>query len=154
MSSTCGLPADNGTNPGTTTGRRAAAPAADCTFHRANRPGLQDSGLQRLTEAIDGLALAVQAAPGGEAGVTDLPERLAALWAMVADLDPAVAARVAGYVELAGQRPAAGVSRAPASRVAGRRQAAGVNRAAPGRVARRRQAGGVRTRRSLRRASR
>jgi hypothetical protein len=50
--------------------------------------------LDRLGRAIDELAAAAQ---GRDATVRDVAARLARVWAMVADLDPELARRLAGY---------------------------------------------------------
>lgn len=62
------------------------------------------AGLGRVGRAIDDLAEAVagqrrpQAAPGGpEPTMQELAGRLAAIWEMVAELDPELARRLAGY---------------------------------------------------------
>jgi hypothetical protein len=53
--------------------------------------------VERLAEAIAELAVTLRNAPANEANGGELAGRLAGVWAMVADLDPAVAARLAGY---------------------------------------------------------
>ncbi len=51
--------------------------------------------LALIGKAIDEVAAAAAAAPGG--GLDDLAARLAQIWAMVADIDPALAGRLRGY---------------------------------------------------------
>ena len=52
--------------------------------------------LARIGDAID--ELAAQAASAGHAGqADDIADRLAQLWAMIADLDPELARRLPGY---------------------------------------------------------
>jgi hypothetical protein len=48
-----------------------------------------------IGRAIDEVAAAAAALPG--AGLDDLAGRLAQIWAMVAELDPALAGRLRGY---------------------------------------------------------
>ena len=50
-----------------------------------------------IGEAIDEVAAAARACAAGHADVTDLADRLAGIWAMVAELDPALAARLGSY---------------------------------------------------------
>jgi len=50
-----------------------------------------------LRAAIDEVALAARAGQSGRTDADDLAERLARLWSMVAELDPALAARLRGY---------------------------------------------------------
>ena len=57
----------------------------------------REARLARLRAAIDEVALAVQADPAGHASPEELAERLADLWAMIAELDPGLAARLRGY---------------------------------------------------------
>src|SRR5215467_16289663 len=57
----------------------------------------REARLARLRAAIDEVALAAQADPAGHASPEELAERLAGLWAMIADLDPGLAARLRGY---------------------------------------------------------
>src|SRR6516162_5772252 len=57
----------------------------------------QEVRLARLRAAIDEVALAAQADPGEHADPEELAERLAGLWAMIAELDPGLAARLRGY---------------------------------------------------------
>jgi hypothetical protein len=56
---------------------------------------MPDPRLGRIESAIDDLA--AQAAGAGPSDEHDLAARLAEIWAMVADLDPALARRLAGY---------------------------------------------------------
>ena len=53
--------------------------------------------LAMLRAAIDEVALAARADRAGHADPGDLAKRLAGLWAMIAELDPALAARLHGY---------------------------------------------------------
>jgi hypothetical protein len=55
------------------------------------------TNVDRLAKAITELAVTMRNSPDGEASAGELAGRLASLWAMVADLDPAVAARLSGY---------------------------------------------------------
>src|SRR5215467_4242037 len=57
----------------------------------------REARLARLRAAIDEVALAAQADPAGHADPEELAERLADLWAMIAELDPGLAARLRGY---------------------------------------------------------
>jgi hypothetical protein len=50
-----------------------------------------------LRGAIDEVALAAHADLGGHADLEELTARLAGLWAMIAELDPGLAARLRGY---------------------------------------------------------
>jgi hypothetical protein len=63
--------------------------------HSAQPSGGTGPGdLDRLGEAIDGLA---DAAGAGAASPQELAGRLAEVWEMVAELDPELARRLAGY---------------------------------------------------------
>ena len=53
--------------------------------------------LAMLRAAIDEVALAARADRAGHTDPGDLARRLAGLWAMIAELDPALAARLHGY---------------------------------------------------------
>ena len=53
--------------------------------------------LAMLRAAIDEVALAARADRAGHADPGELARRLAGLWAMIAELDPALAARLHGY---------------------------------------------------------
>jgi hypothetical protein len=53
--------------------------------------------LAMLRAAIDEVALAAHADRTGHTDPGDLAKRLAGLWAMIAELDPALAARLHGY---------------------------------------------------------
>jgi len=57
----------------------------------------REARLTRLRAAIDELALAAQADAGEHADPEELAARLASLWAMIAELDPGLAARLRGY---------------------------------------------------------
>jgi hypothetical protein len=54
----------------------------------------RDARPARIGAAIDEVAAAAR---GGHADVTDLASRLAGIWTMIAELDPALAARLRGY---------------------------------------------------------
>ena len=56
--------------------------------------GTAQEALDRLGDAIDGLA---DAARADAASAQELAGRLAAVWEMVAELDPELARRLAGY---------------------------------------------------------
>jgi hypothetical protein len=53
--------------------------------------------LAMLRAAIDEVALAAHAGRSGHTQAEDLAERLAGLWNMIAELDPALASRLRGY---------------------------------------------------------
>lgn len=57
----------------------------------------REAQLASLRAAIDEVALAAQADPGEHPDVGELAARLAAIWAMIAELDPGLAARLRGY---------------------------------------------------------
>ena len=57
----------------------------------------REARIERIGVAIDELAAAARAPAGGHADVTDLTERLAGIWAMLAELDPILAARLRAY---------------------------------------------------------
>ena len=57
----------------------------------------REARLASLRAAIDEVALAAQADPGEHPDVGELAARLAAIWAMIAELDPGLAARLRGY---------------------------------------------------------
>jgi hypothetical protein len=56
-----------------------------------------EARLAMLRAAIDEVALAARAGQPGHVGAEDLATRLAGLWGMIAELDPALAARLRGY---------------------------------------------------------
>src|SRR5690242_1222364 len=58
--------------------------------------------LAMLRAAIDEVALTARADQAGHTDPIDLTRRLAGLWAMIAELDPALAARLHGYAPDAG----------------------------------------------------
>ena len=60
--------------------------------------------LAMLRAAIDQVALAARTDRAGHTDPGELAERLAGLWAMIAELDPAIAARLGGYGPDAGLR--------------------------------------------------
>ena len=53
--------------------------------------------LALIGEAIDEVAAAASEGAASGAGIADLTVRLARIWAMLAELDPALAARLRGY---------------------------------------------------------
>jgi hypothetical protein len=53
--------------------------------------------LARLQAAIDEVARAARADPAGHTAADELTERLAVLWTMLAELDPALTARLRDY---------------------------------------------------------
>lgn len=59
----------------------------------------QEARIARIGAAIDEVAAAAAHAGGaaGHADVNELAARLAGIWAMVAELDPALAARLRSY---------------------------------------------------------
>src|SRR5215468_114567 len=57
----------------------------------------REARLARLRAAIDEVAQAAQADRGEHADLGELAARLASIWAMVAELDPGLAARLRGY---------------------------------------------------------
>ena len=56
----------------------------------------EDPRLARISEAIEAVAHAARS-PDGRAGAEDLADRVAGIWAMVAEADPALASRLPGY---------------------------------------------------------
>lgn len=57
----------------------------------------RDARIARLGEAIDELAVTLRTKPAGDASIGEAAVRLAGIWAMIAELDPAVAKRLPGY---------------------------------------------------------
>ena len=57
----------------------------------------REARLASLRVAIDEVALAARADPGENADLGELAARLASIWAMIAELDPGLAARLRGY---------------------------------------------------------
>src|SRR5215831_14490864 len=57
----------------------------------------REARLASLRAAIDEVALAAQGDPGEHADLGELAARLAGIWAMIAELDPGLAARLRGY---------------------------------------------------------
>jgi hypothetical protein len=55
----------------------------------------REARLARISAAIDEVATAARG--GGHADIDELANRVADIWAMVADLDPTLAARLRGY---------------------------------------------------------
>jgi hypothetical protein len=53
--------------------------------------------LALIGEAIDEVAAATREGAASGAGMADLTARLARIWAMLAELDPALARRLRGY---------------------------------------------------------
>lgn len=70
-------------------GRRDAKISIVCST-RENRLAL-------IGEAIDEVAAAVRAGASAGADMDDLAERVAGIWAMVAEIDPGLALRLPGY---------------------------------------------------------
>ena len=70
---------------------------APAPLNRTHVPPKRESRVTSLRAAIDEVALAARADPPGDAGPEELAERLAGLWAMMAELDPDLAARLRGY---------------------------------------------------------
>jgi hypothetical protein len=56
----------------------------------------REARIARIGAAIDEVAAAARAG-GGHADVNELAARLTGIWAMVAELDPALAARLRSY---------------------------------------------------------
>jgi hypothetical protein len=57
----------------------------------------REARIARIGAAIDEVAAAARAAAAGHGDMTDLAARLAGIWAMVAELDPALAAKLRSY---------------------------------------------------------
>jgi hypothetical protein len=57
----------------------------------------REARIARIGAAIEEVAAAASAGAAGPADVTDLAGRLATIWAMIAELDPALAARLRSY---------------------------------------------------------
>jgi hypothetical protein len=57
----------------------------------------QDRSLAEIREAINEVAAAVRGGSAGEASAEELSARVAQIWAMLAELDPALARRMATY---------------------------------------------------------
>jgi hypothetical protein len=57
----------------------------------------RDDQIAMIGAAIDEVAAAARACVAGQADVPDMADRLARIWAMVAELDPALAARLRAY---------------------------------------------------------
>jgi hypothetical protein len=57
----------------------------------------REARIARIGAAIDELAAAARADAAGDKDMTDLAARLAGIWAMVAELDPALAAKLRSY---------------------------------------------------------
>lgn len=57
----------------------------------------REARIARIGAAIDEVAAAARGDAAGHADVTDLAARLAGIWAMVAELDPYLAARLRSY---------------------------------------------------------
>jgi hypothetical protein len=74
-----------------------------------------EARLARLRAAIDEVALAARTGQPGQTGAEDLAERLAGLWGMIVELDPALASRLRGYGPDAGlcQHPGRGRESVP-----------------------------------------
>jgi hypothetical protein len=59
----------------------------------------RDRRIARIGEAIDEVATAMRGATLTSAEMDDLAGRVADIWAMVAEIDPALAVRLPGYCE-------------------------------------------------------
>jgi hypothetical protein len=57
----------------------------------------REARIAMIGAAIDDLAAATRAGAAGHADMAELAARLAGIWAMVAELDPALAARLRSY---------------------------------------------------------
>lgn len=57
----------------------------------------REARIERIGAAIDEVAAAARAPAAGHADLTELTDRLAGVWAMIAELDPALAARLRAY---------------------------------------------------------
>jgi hypothetical protein len=57
----------------------------------------REARIASIGAAIEEVAAAARASEAGPGDVTDLAARLARIWAMVAELDPALAARLRSY---------------------------------------------------------
>jgi hypothetical protein len=57
----------------------------------------REARIAMIGAAIDELATAARTGAAGHADVTELAARLAGIWAMIAELDPALAARLRSY---------------------------------------------------------
>jgi hypothetical protein len=57
----------------------------------------REARIARIGAAIDEVAAAARTGSAGHTDVTELAARLAGIWAMVAELDPALAARLRSY---------------------------------------------------------
>jgi hypothetical protein len=57
----------------------------------------REARIARIGAAIDEVAEAARTGAAGHTDVTEMAARLASIWAMVADLDPALAARIRSY---------------------------------------------------------
>ncbi len=57
----------------------------------------RDARLAQIGKAINEVAAAASAGAAGMPDLGDLADRLSGIWAMVAELDPALAARLRGY---------------------------------------------------------
>jgi len=76
----------------------------------------REGRLARLREAIDEVAVAARAGPAEHPSPEEMAERVAGLWAMIAELDPGLAARLPGYCPDTGLRSKAGRGPAVATR--------------------------------------
>jgi hypothetical protein len=57
----------------------------------------REARIAKIGAAIDEVAAAARGDLAGQPDVTELADRLAGIWAMVADLDPVLAARLRAY---------------------------------------------------------
>ena len=58
----------------------------------------REARIERIGAAIDEVAAAARAPAAEHADVTELTDRLARIWAMIAELDPILAARLRAYL--------------------------------------------------------
>jgi hypothetical protein len=57
----------------------------------------REDRIAKIGAAIDEVAAAARGGAAGHADVSELADRLAGIWAMVAELDPVLAARLRAY---------------------------------------------------------
>lgn len=58
----------------------------------------REARIERIGAAIDEVAAAARTPAARRADVTELTDRLADIWAMIAELDPILAARLRAYL--------------------------------------------------------
>jgi hypothetical protein len=86
---------------------RAAAPAIHSNPHDQGPCdakisivcSIKDSGLARIGKAIDEVAAVARGNALTGADMDDLADRVAGIWSMVAEIDPALAVRLPGYCQ-------------------------------------------------------